>query len=150
MKVEFHCDGIGCDSRHEVEVAAPGWTSRLDSENVGGSSSYVFCPDAGCQKQAEWFDDQCPGCVSGYPDCGFGKAFAYERSPGLTAQQRAIVASGRCPFRINGTFRRSRGGFEDVNLSTPAPTEAGAAVLAGIDRLLAWMRDYRASEAARR
>ena len=59
--------------------------------------------------------------------------FAYDRSPGLTPNERAAVLSGRCPFRTNGTFEMSRRGIVAMDLSEATPTSAGQAMLDGID-----------------
>ncbi len=130
MKVSIHCDGICCENTLDVEVPAPGWVNRLDEVETGGDGSYLFCP--ACAPQEPWFDAVCPGCASGFRECGLSKATMYTESPGLTDAQRRSIGSGRCPFRVNGTFFIGGGGpFHEADISEQAPTESGAAVLAG-------------------
>jgi hypothetical protein len=133
VRVQISCDGVHCDATVTLEGDAPGWVSHDHDIETGGDSSYTFCP--ACAPQREWFRSVCPGCVSGFRGCGLDKAYAFGRqSPGLTAEQRATIRGGRCPFRINGsmTFSRSEG-IRSVDISDRAPTPAGEAVLAGID-----------------
>jgi len=130
MKITIHCDGIGCGRKVTIDAPMDGWTSRLGEIEEGGSDSYVFCP--ACQKQAEFFGAACPGCVEGFPDCNFGRMFAYGRSPGLTRGQEEILRSGRCPGRTNGTSIICSGALTSVDLSTPATASVGETMIAAV------------------
>ena len=130
MKITINCDGIVCGKSVTIDTPMDGWTSRLRGIKVGGSDSYVFCPE--CQKQAEFFGAACPGCVEGFPDCQFGRMFAYDRSPGLTRSQEEILRSGRCPGRTNGTSMVHRGVLASVDLSTPTTASVGETMIAAV------------------
>jgi len=66
--VTVQCHGILCD-RELVLNLPEGWEGSVETPD----GHYVYCPK--CAKtEAPFFRAQCPGCVSGFPDCGLGKA----------------------------------------------------------------------------
>lgn len=136
--VKIQCDGILCDN--EFEINLPGWLCRNDDIELGGDSSYLFCQRNECQEQAKWFDAQCPGCVTGFPECGLGRSFGHSDSKGLTAEQEKQIRAGTCPFRINGSFGFSREtGFQELHLDEPAVAGPGDAV---VDAIHAYLEKY--------
>jgi hypothetical protein len=108
-------------------------------EYGGGSdeneAAYTFCPK--CAAQAWFFDAVCPGCVSSFGQCGLSDSFGYAHKKRITADQLAIVRSGRCPFRVNGTTMFSpTGGMEVIDISEQAPTISGNAVADAIEEYI--------------
>lgn len=127
--VTINCDGILCDEKFVV-TAPEEWVTG--STEYGGESNAVFCPK--CAPQNEWFRAVCPGCVSGFPDCGLGKAFMYSNSPGLTGDEALKVEQGHCPFRVNGTMSFTlEKGIQKIDLSEAAPSESGIRVINAIN-----------------
>lgn len=128
MKIEIKCDGINCDTSMEFE-APEGWVSRIGDEEYGGESSYLFCP--ACQLQRKFFDAQCPGCVTSFPECGLGRCL-YPDQNTFTEEVDKVVRTGVCPFRTNGTMffdSNSGKGPHTMDLSELAPTPTGDAVV---------------------
>lgn len=118
-----------CDADHKAEIVLPdGWTHRysgIDDEEA------AFCPDHA--KVAYFAAEQCPGCVSGWGDCPMWRAFAYDRRT-ITPEDLAIIRTGRCPRRTNGTFGMGANGrFKDINLSEVATSESGEAFARAIE-----------------
>ena len=70
----------------------------------------VLCPDHAHLK--EFFSSVCPGCVGGWPDCQFYKNFRQ-----LSDEQFAVLESGKCPLRTNGTYILGRGPIERIDIS---------------------------------
>jgi hypothetical protein len=71
--------------------------------------------------------------------CELFRAFAHGKySSGLADEERAAIRTGRCPKRSNGTFAVGMGGpFRSIDISKQAASEAGQAVLDGIDAYIA-------------
>jgi hypothetical protein len=123
-----------CSEKHKAKADVPNtWCidSQIDVENG-------FCPDHSIID--EWRSAQCPGCVSGWQDCGLWKGFAYERyrhtmRDTLSEAELKAVACGTCPRRVNGTFGMSDGRLTDFDLSKKAETASGEAFVQAI-------RDY--------
>jgi len=108
----------------------PGWdhaVGGIDSERDG------FCPDHAAVKP--FTDEQCPGCVGGWGDCGLWESFAYSGRRSLAPDDFTKIERGICPKRVNGTFGVSPRGIEQLDLSTRATTESGIALAMAI-------RDY--------
>lgn len=117
-----------CSNHHKVEITLPdGWTSRHEGADDEGG----FCPDHA--NIAEFADDQCPGCVGGWGDCPMWSAFASSYSRDITPDDLAVLRTGRCPRRVNGTFRISEGRIKDLDISNSATAEAGAAFASAIE-----------------
>ena len=90
-------------------------------------------------KQGEWFDDQCPGCVEGYPDCALGRSFLFSYDRSIKDENLRVIESGICPFRTNGTGCFVGGKYERIDLSTPSTPERGKAVA---DAISEYVRKY--------
>ncbi len=133
IKIEITC--CLCSAKEQRQIELPGWTDTDVDFDEG------FCP---AHAAVENFRSaQCPGCVSSWKECGLWKGFAFERyrhnmQETLTERELEIIASGKCPRRINGTMSFSAGQMKDIDLSTPAEKEAGAALLAAIQEY--WKR----------
>lgn len=130
-----------CMERTEVKVDIPGFTSYT----LGADIENGMCEKHSGAKA--WLDDQCPGCVSGWGECGLFRAANLDRDmTPLRESERYQIAAGICPRRINGTFGMTvtRDGAEMTDLNISKPSEAGAAMLAAIDDLGALTRDLRA------
>ena len=138
MKINLSC--IFCGKHHTTEAEAPGWRVRhgtIENENA-------LCPDHAIV--GDFMQEQCPGCVAGWPDCGLYMSCAYcdrERvSDGyepLTEDERALIKRGGCPRRVNGSFTLDTSksmNLEELNLSDPASPESGQALLDAIDGYL--------------
>ena len=120
-----------CDNKTEHSIDLPeGWDHKIggiDDEDAG------FCPGHAAIKP--FTDDQCPGCVGGWGDCGLWRAFAYERSRTINERHLSEIEKGRCPFRVNGSFCldvRNESIIKDDDLSERATTESGKALADGI------------------
>jgi len=129
MKYTISISCCFCLNGHKAEVELPeGWAHRfggIDDEDNG------FCPDHALV--ADFAAAQCPGCVGGWGDCGLWGAFAYAARRSLTEADFAILRSGRCPKRVNGTFGVTAGGSaHTINLSDLASPEAGEALAQAI------------------
>lgn len=142
MEIKVRCGGIVCDKEFKVEAITPtGWSepeSIFEPEIEPSSPHYGWlCPD--CVKQREWFDQQCPGCVAGYPDCGLGKSFVYSNKT-IQPEQLDIIRRGICPFRVNGTMMFDTAnpgqGIQKIDLSGVASTDSGNAVADAIVRYI--------------
>lgn len=92
----------------------------------------------------EWRSAQCPGCVSGWGECGLWRGFAFERyrhnkHETLNERELMVIKTGTCPRRVNGTFGVFGGRQVDINLSERAETTSGAALVKAIK---AYWRKY--------
>ena len=114
------------ETKHTIELP-PGWAHRYDAIDDEQSG---FCPDHAAV--AGFADDQCPGCVGGWGDCGLWRDFAFSGRRKLTPADFTSIECGKCPRRVNGTFTVSSAGVEDLDLSTVAKTEAGVALALAI------------------
>lgn len=117
QEITYYCSF--CDKRETVE--AP-------------TSFRTYCgddiEDAACAEHApamDFLNDQCPGCVSGWGECGMFMAIG---NGTVTPADLLAIKAGRCPYRTNGTFMVGPKGVEDVNLSERS--EAGEAFAAAI------------------
>lgn len=123
---------------HSCDMCSESFTSKIESPNewhCGDTvdvDSDVFCPK---HKEIRAFKSaQCPGCVASWKDCGLWKAFAHGKySTGISMDQRKHIASGICPFRVNGTMSFSARGLKSIDLSDKAQESSGIALLAAID-----------------
>lgn len=132
IKIELTCT-FHNDANDYVEVEIPdGWNVR----HSGIDMEEAFCPEHA--KAEDWLSQVCPGCVGGWGDCPLYRGFAYERkytqdNP-VSRDDLAVIETGVCPKRVNGTFMR----FEDddhltsIDISDRATTEAGKAMADGI------------------
>lgn len=135
--VTISCDGILCDSQCEVEI--PDWLGFTDA---GGDGSYLFCPN--CEAQSRWFGAVCPGCVEGFHDCKFGRAFEYDDHRRIiTENDLKVIEAGVCPFRTNGMFMVNRTSndvsMETLDLSERADSDSGKAV---VDAVRSYIEKY--------
>lgn len=118
-----------CDQKTQHVIDVPdGWKLRFAEVSV--SETQVFCPDHAVI--AEFVDSQCPGCVGGWGDCGLWRDFAYTGSRALTDGDFNQLRAGVCPRRVNGAIVASEGKIEDIDLSKPAPVEAGTTLVRAI------------------
>jgi hypothetical protein len=119
VEIEFSCSF--CSMSHKVSVSLPeGWVPEYSTADI----EHALCPKhAPIQR---FRDEQCPGCVSGWGDCGLWRDFAYSKM-GLSTADIARIRSGFCPRRVNGTMSAQVGRrvLEAVDLSTQAPSVAG-------------------------
>lgn len=125
-KVEVEISCCLCSNKHTTEIEAPdGWRVHYGSV----SSEHGFCPE---HSKIEEFTENCSGCVGGWVNCNLWRAFAYQDFK-LTDSDFAIIRSGKCPKRTNGTMFFSREkGIEYVDISSPASNEAGDALAKAI------------------
>lgn len=127
--VEVSCSF--CGESASVQVVLDGWRVRYGSI----SDENAFCPKHA--QVEDFFQDQCPGCVAGWPDCPLYRAFAYSRNRDMSEADFAALRRGVCPKRVNGSFTVTNGGgkvsVEDVNISDVS--QSGAAIESAI-------RDY--------
>ena len=136
-KITIRCDGIMCDSKIDIDV--PDWSGNTE---YGGDSSYTFCPK--CNDQRDFFRCQCPGCIDSFPGCGLGKAYAYTNSPGLLQKEKEVLLTGKCPYRVGGTYLVfPEGGLMRHDLSGPPESIAGKAIVEAID---AYQKKYPGEE----
>lgn len=73
--------------------------------------------DAACAYHAPalaFLQDQCPGCVSGWGECGMYMAIG---NGAVTGTDLAEIRAGRCPYRVNGTMAFGPGGMSSIDLS---------------------------------
>ena len=132
IKITIRCSM--CLMEHETTIVLPeGWKHRYG----GLDDSDGFCPKH--SKIAEWTNAQCPGCVSGWRDCGLWDAFAYSSSEGLTTTELSMIRQGICPKRVNGSIMISNGIVSKVDLSETAPADSGIALADAIqDYIKCW------------
>ena len=127
--VEFECTFCSARATRKVEIPA-GWELNYD----GQAFENGFCPRHSII--AEWRRSQCPGCVGGWGDCDFHRAWAFESKRSLTEQDFALIEQGICPRRTNGTMVANLGpkGVEiaNVDLSERASPASGRALVAAI------------------
>ena len=99
----------------------------------GMDDEHAFCPKHAAVEP--FFDSQCPGCVSGWGECGLYRAFAHKENT-LTDADKATLSRGVCPKRVNGTLfvTNTADGVkvEDADIRSDPVAEAGAAVVAAI------------------
>ena len=75
-------------------------------------------------------DDVCPGCVSGWGECGLYGAIGNGK---VTEADLKSIKSGLCPYRTNGTMLFTAGmGMKRVDLSTKS--KAGEVFAAAINK----------------
>ncbi len=117
QEIEYWCSF--CDRREKV-VAPTEFATRY-----GHDVEDAACPDHADAMQ--FLDDQCPGCVGGWGDCGMYKAIG-DRS--VSGADIAMILGGHCPYRVNGTASFSSSGFQSIDLSEK--TSAGAAFAAAV------------------
>ncbi len=123
-----------CLENASVEVQLPdGWMLHYKDVNTDNA----FCPKHSVVR--EWADGNCSGCVGGWTDCTLFKDFAY-RKRGLTEADFAVIKTGRCPRRTNGTVMLNirTGTMEDIDLTSPVPEGPGAALVQAIREY--WVR----------
>ncbi len=101
----FYCSF--CDSKETVSVPTS-FVTRYGSQDVEDA----MCPEH--SGASAFLDDQCPGCVGGWGDCGMFSAIGNEA---VSADDLATIRSGRCPHRVNGTMSFGPGGMEKIDLS---------------------------------
>ena len=119
-----------CTETYDQSVSVPdGWSIKGRGVDV---ESNAFCPKHA--KVKDWLENQCPGCVSGWGECGLFKAYAFSELT-IDEGQFEEIKKGVCPFRVNGTFEISDGKMSDIDLSEQASDESGEALVAAI-------RDY--------
>lgn len=130
-----------CMEKSERVVSFDGWETRyggIDHENA-------ICPQHAGAKA--FVDDQCPGCVSGWGDCGLSNAAnLMPNTEDLSQAERYKIAAGICPRRVNGTMTMTATskGVVVGELDISEPSEAGNAMLLAIDDLQALTRKLRA------
>lgn len=124
MKVEVSC--VLCTESATVEVPTPeGWAISGDEE--------VYADNELCPKHAAiagFRRAQCPGCVASFDQsCPLFKAFAYQHRRTITKRDFEVLEAGKCPRRVNGTsMTTASGGIRPIDISDPAPPEAGKAM----------------------
>ncbi len=117
QEIEYHCSFC---TRREKVIAPTEFVTRY-----GHDIEDAACPDhAGAMK---FLDDQCPGCVGGWGDCGMYTAVGNQS---VTDAEMATIREGRCPYRVNGTSSFSSSGFQSIDLSEKSG--AGAAFAAAV------------------
>lgn len=127
-KLTVHC--ALCSEKHEVEIDLPaGWSGRYN----GIDDETGLCPKHAAIEG--FIDSQCPGCVSGWGECGLFSAFAFSDRRTITWRNLIDIERGVCPFRVNGTFAVGSGGVEVVDLRNDVRTDSGIALAQAI-------RDY--------
>ena len=137
-KILIKCDGICCDNSIEINLPKD-WHYRLKGNcDMGGESSYLFCSD--CEEQGKWFESVCPGCVSDFSDCSFGKSFMYS-DVHIMKEQLLIISQGKCPFRGGGTFCLDDKGFNSIDISSVASNKSGEAIVAGLRKYFKKYKD---------
>ena len=115
QEITYYCSF--CD-KQETVTAPTTFTTKYE-----GDEEDAFCPDhAGCK---EFLDDQCPGCVSGWGECGMFMAVGNKT---ISAKDISAITSGRCPYRVNGTMSFTSAGMERLDISTKS--KAGEAFAA--------------------
>lgn len=117
------CDGVGCDHSQTLEL--PDWAGVAEHGMDGHS---LYCPR--CAAQEDWFGELCPGCAGHFPGCAFGRAL-----PHISAEEKSVIRSGRCPYRTNGLVTVVGGQIIKGDEGPLVSQEAGEAVVAGIERL---------------
>ena len=125
--LEIHC--CMCSETYKVTLELPyGWEVNINNniyEECG------FCPKH--RIITEWLGAQCPGCVSGWGECGLWAGFACgEKRRKLTCDDLASIHRGICPRRANGFSMITSSGIEGENLSEVASAEAGQALVTAI------------------
>lgn len=122
VKLELAC--YFCDASIEIEVPSlPGRDVRYGVIN----EDLAFCPEHA--KVEEFLQDQCPGCVACFGDCGLSRSIQDQTIPEGSI---ASIKSGVCPYRVNGTFRYSDDeGFDELDISNTSL--AGEALAEAID-----------------
>ena len=128
-KYELSLSCAFCPASDKILVDIGSWRTKYN----GTDEEVAFCPDH--LKAAEWLDDVCPGCVSGWGDCKLHSAIYHPTYGGLKEEDLEVIKAGRCPRRCGGTFIQgpsTDGRLESVDISDVAPTEAGQAMVEGI------------------
>lgn len=133
VEITMHCSMCSEDFSITIELPS-GWAMKYYSID----EEHAFCPKHA--KVADFLDDQCSGCVSGWGECGLYESIMYpnypKRQPQITEDQLETVRGGLCPVRINGTFgvnvTEQGVDFKDEDLSERAGSEAGEAFVKAI------------------
>lgn len=98
LRVNLYC--CFCSNQLEIRISLPEeWHLRYAEL----SSEEALCPDHVII--GEFFDDQCPGCVSCWGECGLWRdAFFEKPERPLSDDDYFSIEKGLCPRRLNGTF----------------------------------------------
>lgn len=136
-KVTVNCDGILCQEQVVFELPE-GWIGEVET----GEGHWVYCPK--CAKlEKPFFEAQCPGCVSSFPDCGLGEAFLYDSAAKrrqMTPDTLRVIGQGICPFRVNGSLgvnvRDGKIQFNNMDLSDVAPLESAEVIVQRINEYI--------------
>jgi hypothetical protein len=119
IKYELTCAAPPCENSFVTEVDLPdGWMQNLDEcyDECNG-----LCPEHA--NLADFFDKACDGCTNyfwGSDSCPLQRKFAFSR-PTITEDDFAILETGKCPARVNGSFKLSpTTGIQEVDYSSPS------------------------------
>jgi hypothetical protein len=109
-----------CPEKVKMDLSLPeGWALRYDAID----EESAFCPEHSPARQ--FLEDQCPGCVAGWPHCGLTESYEYPTRRTITERDFATIGCGTCPFRVNGTLMtvNEPDHFElrEIDLSEPSP-----------------------------
>ncbi len=128
MEHEINVSCCLCPRSHKTHVDLPNdWRTK----GTGSDIEDGFCPDHA--QVADFAESQCPGCVGGWTDCDLWRGFAYSGRRDLTDNDFAVIRTGRCPRRVNGTFSFGGGmGVNEIDLSEQASIESGVALVNAI------------------
>lgn len=143
MKIKVHAMCWFCEEEFTQEIEVPdGWAAY----DPHVSTNYCACP-----KHAEalqFFNDQCPGCITGPKECNLYKIYTSTCPTSIPENEAAIIRAGRCPCRASGTFSFTHGeGTREIDLSEVS--KAGEALLRAIKDSIAIQRKYRREANAR-
>lgn len=117
QEITYYCSF--CD-KQETVIAPTTFTTKYD-----GDEEDAFCPDHA--EAVKFLHDQCPGCVSGWGECGLFMAVG---NKAVTDNDLTAIRAGSCPYRTNGTLSFSGGQMKRLNISTKS--EAGEAFAAAV------------------
>jgi len=124
MKINISCSL--CSTSLKLETKVPDTWGRVEETDIENA----LCPK---HKVIEDFiENQCPGCVGGWMECGLWTDFAYSEKK-LNEDDFDKIRLGICPRRVNGTFMTGHKGFERINLSEQASSQAGKALVEAIE-----------------
>jgi hypothetical protein len=127
IKLEASC--CMCAQTTKVDVPlSEGWRIRY---NIIYEEA-AFCPQHSLIES--FLEEQCPGCMCGWPQCPMFEAFAYSGQETVTDADYETLERGICPRRANGTMTLdplANGRAENVDLSSPA-VEGGVALASAI------------------
>lgn len=120
IEVNLHC--TFCQESMTTKVSADGWQVRygaIEDEDA-------LCPAHA--KVEDFFKDQCPGCVAGWPECPLYRSFANSRSRDISENELLVIRSGVCPRRVNGSFMVQASPFKITDVNISSVSEHGAAL----------------------